>query len=187
MGIDRRVAALLCCVCAPALLSGCGSVRDALGMGKKAPDEFAVVSRAPLSMPPDAALRPPRPGEPRPQELEPKESARQTVFGTSVGEARQAILAASSSPGEAALLVRAGADVADPEIRRKVDRETAALVEEDASLTDTLLFWQGDRQPPATVVNAAAEAERLRRNSALGLPPNEGETPMIDSSSGALF
>ena len=37
------------------LLTGCarGTVQEALGMGKRAPDEFAVVSRAPLILPPD--------------------------------------------------------------------------------------------------------------------------------------
>ena len=32
------------------------------------PDEFAVESRAPLTVPPDFDLRPPEPGAPRPQE-----------------------------------------------------------------------------------------------------------------------
>ena len=32
-------------------------------MGKRSPDEFAVVRRAPLILPPDYGLRPPRPGE----------------------------------------------------------------------------------------------------------------------------
>ena len=48
-------------------LAGCapGTVQDALGMGKRSPDEFAVVSRAPLILPPDYGLRPPAPGQSR--------------------------------------------------------------------------------------------------------------------------
>ena len=47
-----------------ATLSACeGGIGDALGLGKKAPDEFAVVRSAPLTLPPDFTLRPPRPGE----------------------------------------------------------------------------------------------------------------------------
>ena len=45
---------------AAALLSGC-ILFD--GSRRTGPDEFGVVSRAPLSQPPDFALRPPRAGE----------------------------------------------------------------------------------------------------------------------------
>ena len=61
----RRVA--LVAVLASLTLSGCSDARRALGYDKSAPDEFAVVSRAPLSQPPDLTLRPPTPGAVRPQ------------------------------------------------------------------------------------------------------------------------
>lgn len=44
-------------------VAGCGSLKDDLGLQKKAPDEFAVLRHAPLSLPPDFNLRPPKPGE----------------------------------------------------------------------------------------------------------------------------
>jgi len=50
-------------------LAGCQSAAAALGMTKVVPDEFRVVTKAPLTVPPDYSLRPPAPGEPRPQEL----------------------------------------------------------------------------------------------------------------------
>ena len=44
-------------------LSGCGDRSgNILGFEKSAPDEFAVVKRAPLTLPPEYGLRPPRPG-----------------------------------------------------------------------------------------------------------------------------
>ena len=57
-------------------MAGCTSTQKALGMNKVVPDEFRVVSKAPLAVPPDYALRPPAPGEPRPQELQPESAAR---------------------------------------------------------------------------------------------------------------
>lgn len=56
-------------------LTGCNSARGALGMTKVTPDEFRVVTKAPLVVPPDYALRPPALGEPRPQELQPESAA----------------------------------------------------------------------------------------------------------------
>ena len=49
-------------------VSACGGARQALGLTKVSPDEFRVVTKAPLVLPPDYALRPPEPGKPRPQE-----------------------------------------------------------------------------------------------------------------------
>ncbi|MBX6322260.1 MAG: DUF3035 domain-containing protein [Rhodospirillaceae bacterium] len=66
-------------------LGGCQGIRESLGVGKHPPDEFQVVSRAPLSMPPDFNLRPPQPGAPRPQEGTPRDQAESALFGS--GEA----------------------------------------------------------------------------------------------------
>lgn len=43
----------VCCV-----LSACGVTREQLGFEKNSPDEMLVVSRAPLSVPPEFGLRP---------------------------------------------------------------------------------------------------------------------------------
>lgn len=64
------------------VLSGCEGVRSSLGLGKNPPDEFQVVSRAPLSLPPDYNLRPPEPGAPRPQEGTARDQAQDAVFSS---------------------------------------------------------------------------------------------------------
>jgi hypothetical protein len=61
-------------------------------------DEFAVQRRAPLVVPPDFALVPPKPGAPRPQEADSSTQALQALFG---GPAQR-------SDGENALLNAAG-------------------------------------------------------------------------------
>jgi Protein of unknown function (DUF3035) len=94
-------------------LGGCGrgTVQDALGMSKRAPDEFAVVRRAPLILPPDYDLRPPDPGAPRPNIGTTSDQAR--VAMTSQAElspAAQALAgAAAPSTGQAVPGSAAGA------------------------------------------------------------------------------
>ena len=61
-------------------LGGCQSASRAMGMAKVTPDEFRVVTKAPLVVPPEYALRPPAPGEPRPQELQPESAARNALL-----------------------------------------------------------------------------------------------------------
>src|SRR5512146_1024730 len=81
-------------------LAGCQSTEQALGMTKVVPDEFRVVTKAPLVVPPDYALRPPAPGQPRPQELQPESAARLALLGQREGEVR--------SDGEKLLVAKAG-------------------------------------------------------------------------------
>ncbi len=63
---------LLAVACLPSslLLPGCTDSSRARSAWTRSrfPDEFAVESRAPLTIPPEFDLRPPQPGAPRPQE-----------------------------------------------------------------------------------------------------------------------
>ncbi len=155
-------------------LAGCEGMKDQLGLNPTAPDEFAVVTKAPLVLPPDFSLRPPQPGAARPQELSARGSARAALMGRAGAPAS----GASLSRGEVALLSLAEADKADPLIRTVVNRETTQLVVDSKSFTDRLLFWQ---KPGVfgTVVDPAKEAQRLRENAAMGKPVTEGDTPSI--------
>ena len=51
----KKTVLFLICV---SILSGCGLTRSDLGLEKATPDEMLVVSRAPLSIPPEFNLRP---------------------------------------------------------------------------------------------------------------------------------
>ena len=68
------------------LLPGCSDFRVALGMDRVGPDEFAVESRAPLTIPPDFDLRPPQPGAARPQDVTSAERARKAIDTAGPGE-----------------------------------------------------------------------------------------------------
>ena len=162
-------------------LSACGNVMDSLGLTKKPPDEFRVVTRAPLSLPPDFVLRPPRPGAPRPQEPTRREKARSTLYGAPSQPAR-----GSRSKGEQALLKSAGATDVSPVIRLRVEREQAIRADEDETPLEALMFWKTS-EPPSTVVDATREAERIRQASAVGELPSEGETAVIERRKKTIF
>lgn len=170
------------------LVGGCSSLRSITGLDKSgAPDEFQVVQRAPLSMPPDFGLRAPDPGASRPQETSTTDRARQIVIDRQVpaGETTVRPLAGRTL-GEAALLKQAGATTSDPNIRREVDRETSTIADADKRWIDSLLFWKTP-QPSGSVVDPEKESARLRENAALNRPATAGETPVIKKKSTALF
>jgi hypothetical protein len=177
----------LALACAALLASGCSSLRSIAGLDKDAPDEFQVVQRAPLSMPPDFGLRAPDPGAPRPQEVTPTDRARQIVIDRQVAPGESTLQPIEGlSVGETALLKQAGAASADPNIRREVNRETATLADADKRWIDSLLFWK-KAQPAGSVVDPEKESARLRENAALNRPVTTGETPTIKKKSSALF
>jgi hypothetical protein len=171
----------LLAVLAAVSLSACDDARRLLGKEKSPPDEFKIVSRAPLSLPPDYALRPPQPGAARPQEATTPELARNALLaGSGVTPAPRTPVDATvvQSPGETALLAHAGVGRTDPAIREVVDRESTQLVEADQTLLDKLIFWRKPDEP-GTVVDPQREQQRLRENAALGRPAGEGDTPSI--------
>jgi hypothetical protein len=94
-GLDRadvvwwRLRLFAICCTAPLLLSGCTGFKQALGIERASPDEFAVESRAPLTIPPEFNLRPPQPGAPRPQERTAGQLAREAIDTAGPGQPGQ--------------------------------------------------------------------------------------------------
>jgi hypothetical protein len=157
------------------LVSGCGdgSLSRTFGLVRDTPDEFTVVTRAPLSMPPDFTLRPPLPGAPRPQD----QSQRSLAESALVPEAALGGARVGVTPGQAALVRDAGG-AAPADIRQRVDQE-ASLSSADDGFVDRLLYWRKPDSQKAAVVNASQEAKRLQQNAALGQSPVAGDTPII--------
>jgi hypothetical protein len=86
--VDRKRIPLftVACLSASFLLPGCTDIRRVVGMDRVGPDEFAVESRAPLTIPPEYDLRPPQPGAPRPQEASSADKARKVIDTAGPGE-----------------------------------------------------------------------------------------------------
>ena len=199
-----------------AMTAGCGSVKDELGLEKKAPDEFTVVRNAPLSLPPNYNLRPPKPGESGVGQQEQREKARTLLTGrqntlkaqqdksstqskagftfhagrsdNKIGEIKE-YSSAQDDQGEQALLSHLDATNADPNIRQKVDQEANILASDDRGFVEKLMFWR-KKDTPGSIVDAEGEAKRLKENTASGKLPTDGETPVIrierSSSSGGI-
>ncbi len=164
-------------------LGGCEAAKSITGLDKRPPDEFAVVTRAPLSVPPDFGLRPPAPGADRPQEQTVRNEAREILLKNSSvtpeQAQREAVTSGRFSQGEAALLSRAGAINVDPGIRQTVDRESTAIADAGTGFMNKVIFWQ-EPEKPGKVIDADKEAQRLREVRAMGEAPNTGDVPVIE-------
>lgn len=164
-------------------LAGCDSFNRAIGKTRVIPDEFQVVSNAPLAIPPDYALRPPRVGN-GPEQANPTDVARETVFraGDSNGTAAPATPDTTMSPGEQDLLKQAGANNAAPDIRQTVDADPTEGVPFERSLVDKLLFWSGPTTPPSNAtINPGEEASRIRVAQSVAQPGSQPTPPPADA------
>ncbi len=123
-------------------LTACGGGQKAgvFSHGGKGPDEFAVSRQAPLVVPPDFALVPPRPGAPRPQEADSSTQALQAMFG---GQARR-------SASETRAVDQAGGDRAATGIRSNA-ADPATTVVDKGSVTRDIIAAPTGNGPDATV------------------------------------
>jgi hypothetical protein len=112
------------------IAAGCASSTGAAN----APDEFRVVKKAPLVVPPDYNLRPPQSGQAQPFEVDEARAGIATAFGSNVG--------ASASASERSLVAAAGANSVSPVIREQVDFEEAKTIRKSVELSDRVMFWK---------------------------------------------
>lgn len=96
-----------------AVLVTAGCDRGSNPFSAPPPDEFAVVKRRPLEMPPSVGLPEPRPGEPSRLDIDPNREAALALLGTPNPEVR----ASAPSSTEAELLAAADASAASSDIR----------------------------------------------------------------------
>ena len=149
--------ALIISTCvASMLVTGCTS----LG-GTSGPDEFRVVKKAPLVIPPDYSLRPPEAGSGTPFEVDPTRAGSASAFGADIGQ--------SASASERALVAAAGANAVSPVIRQQVDWEEAGVIRKSQSVSDRVMGWDGSEEDSADsatgggdVTIARGSGERLK-------------------------
>lgn len=164
-------------------LGACQNVKEELGVGRNSPDEFTVVKRAPLTLPPEYGLRPPADGSAPPAQMA-STRAKTILLG------QQQSVAKGSA--DTLLLDKMQVENASPNIRDTLDMENGYLALKNKPLVDKLMFWEDsdpaalDKRIPTSVVNPGKESERLKENAQEGKPVNEGDVPVIEKKKGTI-
>lgn len=143
-------------------LGSCDKTREVLGLKRKQPDEFQVLDRQPLSMPPQYGLRPPMPGAPSKAIQDPQAKAKQALLGDT-----QQIPTSSSAEKE--LLEKAAAPEKDPSIRSKLAEEQEPAVE--SAPGEDLVFWKKTSpKKRGDVIDPRVENEKYNGEPMPGTP-----------------
>jgi len=135
-------------------VTACGSI----GGERPAPDEFKVVTKAPLTVPPEYALRPPEAGQARPPEVDPDLNNVTFAFGQNVGE--------NASEVEKRAVREAGAIATDPVVRAQIDYENAKIIRKPGDFADEIMS-AGD-QPEGEATDSATGGGDIRIEGARG-------------------
>ena len=173
----------------PILLIGCSSARDIVGLGKQSPDEFEVVTKAPLSLPPDYGLRVPIPNISRTQEKSVRDSA-DDLISSRGSSSRQKLSRknrlGATSPAEDAILGRAQARSSDGSIRAKLSSDNKTISGTDKKLIDKIIFWQGAEKPGA-ILDPEKESKRINDLKSDGKTIANGDVPVIERADWGLL
>lgn len=188
----KHTRSLLLATLLPLAACSSGTVKDTLGLNRAAPDEFRVVSRPPLSVPPQFNLRPPSASDSSPTAVPASKKAQDVLMGGGSANGSASDMSApmadtavvpvtASNPAsgsDAEFLKRAGAEKVDPNIREKMVQERIAVQEKkEESSWWTLGTSTPDKKDP--LVDAKKEAERIKDNKDTGKPVTTGDTPEV--------
>jgi hypothetical protein len=149
-------------------IAGCSDFQRAIGSKKSSPDEFEVVVRPPLSLPPGFANTP----DDIRQEEETASQDSLTLAGKSLGSGN------AYATGYDALFDFAS--VPD-NIRERVDEETYGIQLERRVPAQIVFGGLPDIGP---ILDKVAEDQRIRKNLREGLLPTDGDILATDEASG---
>lgn len=164
------------------ILGACQSIselQDAVVGGDPADEElYGEVKGPTLALPPEYNLRPPASGGSDSRVA--TQAARKRVFGLPTSQPVKTsdgtVIAAAPgrpSPGEQALLDRAGIASVNPMIREEIDAESVAIERSNEQFTDKLLKWEKDAPP------GDAEAEVVGVEGAVVEEEADDSTPPV--------
>ena len=153
------------------VLISCQALRQATGLTKQSPDEFTILTKSPLVIPPDFNLRPPQPGIAARYEVDPAERAQRALFPQSA-VTRAAALGDSYSDGEKLLLSKTNALAVDPRIRRIITAD-AGQEDQGPEFSQKVLYGTAATQP--RVGNSEGSEETRMASS----PPAPAKTEEV--------
>ena len=183
-----------------------GEVKETLGLNHRAPDEFRVVSRPPLSVPKEFYLYPPDEAEAHAATDANPQDARSALLGSTSAASDSSYLnhyqepapkgapladtavpevssGALASSGEESLLGKLNAKASSPDIRKVISQEDAALTKKNASVLDDIASKPAQKD---VVVDAGKERARLQENAKAGKPVNHGDVPVVKPKNSVL-
>jgi len=158
------------------LLASCnGDVKETLGLNHKGPDEYEVMARPPLTVPPEFTLRPPLKNTGQTTSKATEQAHNEVVGGDFLNNS-------STNIADTQFLHDAGANKMNRDIRAKIveDNENGVVAKDNKSV-----LGMGSKADP--VVDPKKEADRIKQDKTRNQPvTGDGSAVVAPQSKGIL-
>ena len=135
-------------------LSGCSTMRDSAGVGRKTIDEFQVIENPPLVIPPDFYLLPPDQMEEKNIDDIEKDLAKEILFGLDENESERTTQLSTMSQ----ILENSKSFNVQESIREEIDIDFANEIKAKG-------FFKTKWESKTEVLDAVEESKRIRNNN----------------------
>lgn len=148
-------------------VSACAIDKQTLGLGRRTPDEFTVITRKPLSLPPEYNVTPP---------------TNKDISSNNISnEVKTSVLGEKDSKNklnneDISFLSTINADNSDKNIREELTNNSNPAG--NKKVVNKIMFWKSEDN--STIIDNAAEAKRLKENKKQGNKINNGDIPVIE-------
>jgi hypothetical protein len=132
MNRGKNILGLLCMTLT---VSACGGgLSDAFAYKKNPPDEFAILKKQPLIIPPDYSLKPPNEAGSKIARTSTRVEAEQILTG------REVDISEIASDGEKEILDRIGSDPSQNNVRSKIQSDGNNVIGKEQAVTENLIL-----------------------------------------------
>ena len=122
-------------LCMTLTVSACGGgLSDAFAYKKNPPDEFAILKKQPLIIPPDYSLKPPNEAGSKIARTSTRVEAEQILTG------REVDISEIASDGEKEVLDRIGSDPSQNNVRSKIRNDGNTVIVKEQAVTENLIL-----------------------------------------------
>ena len=164
-------------ICIVFTVLGCARSKEALNINSSSPDEFAVIRKKPLVIPPKFNLRPPASSE---KELDKKKSineARNVLVGSASSNQKKANRD-DTSKGELVFLAKSGTNSSNSNIRKILQEENSKLASYSNSFVQRLVSSMSG-EDKKNLVDPQKEQKRFQEKRSTGEATIKGQQEIL--------
>ena len=161
------------------LLTCCADSQNAFRMSAESPDEFAVIRKEPLTLPPDFNLRPPGEDQTSRTSKFSSEKAKSTIVSIEASGSSREIKKMVISKGEEAFLQQSGVKLHNSSIRKILQEENTQIATFSNDFIDRLVSRVTGTRNNDNVLKPGVEQKRIQAKLSVDGTGVQGQEPVI--------
>ena len=160
------------------VMLGCAQSKKVLNLTENSPDEFAVIRKKPLVIPPKFNLRPPQNSQSESDKFTSKNEAKTALLGSDSAKKNTQKSSIDASKGEVAFLAKSGISSSDVNIRKILEEENSRLASYNNSFVQKLVS-SVTGEDKKNLIDPKKEQKRLQEKRSTDLTNIKGQQQIL--------